>query len=166
MNRHRNRQGGITPPEDAREILGVAANAGDAEIRAAYLRKVKENPPDRAPEQFERIRDAYELLRDPRRRALQMLLGSGSKRSAGVSAAGPSGGETLHRAWPLAGGLEGEVNVDREEILRRFEAWLDRVLAAEESPQGIAAELLASLSAESAATSARANAICIRCGRR
>ena len=43
------------------------------------------------------------------------------------------------------------MNVDREEILRRFEAWLDRVLAAEESPQGIASELLASLSAETAA---------------
>ncbi|MGO8792217.1 MAG: nucleotide exchange factor GrpE [Terriglobia bacterium] len=38
--------------------------------------------------------------------------------------------------------------MEREEILRRFEAWLDRVLAAEEAPQGIAAELLASLSAE------------------
>ena len=43
------------------------------------------------------------------------------------------------------------MSVDREEILRRFEAWLDRVLAAEEPPQGIAAELLASLSAETAA---------------
>jgi molecular chaperone GrpE len=43
------------------------------------------------------------------------------------------------------------VNVDREEILRRFEALLDRVLAAEESPQGGTAELLASLSAETAA---------------
>ena len=74
MNRHSNPQVGITPPKDAREILGVAPNADDAEIRAAYLRKVKENPPDRAPELFERIRDAYELLRDPRRRALQMLL--------------------------------------------------------------------------------------------
>ena len=38
--------------------------------------------------------------------------------------------------------------MDREEILRRFEAWLDGVLAAEEPPQGIAAELLSSLSAE------------------
>ena len=43
------------------------------------------------------------------------------------------------------------MNLDREEILRRFEAWLDGVLAAEEPPQGIAAELLASLSAETAA---------------
>ena len=74
MKRHRNPQGVVTLTEDAREILGVTPNAGDAEIRSAYLRKVKENPPDRAPEQFERIRDAYDLLRDPRRRALQMLL--------------------------------------------------------------------------------------------
>jgi molecular chaperone GrpE len=35
--------------------------------------------------------------------------------------------------------------VDREEILRRFEAWLDRVLAAEEPRLGIEAELLSSL---------------------
>lgn len=74
MNRDSDPQGGATPPKDAREVLGVGPNAGDAEIRAAYLRKVKEHPPDRAPEQFERIRDAYDLLRDPRRRALQMLL--------------------------------------------------------------------------------------------
>jgi hypothetical protein len=38
LNRHRNSQIGVTPPEQAREILGVAPNAGDAEIRAAYLR--------------------------------------------------------------------------------------------------------------------------------
>ena len=74
MKRNRNLQGVFTPPGNAREILGVSANADDAEIRAAYLRKLKENPPDRAPEQFERIRDAYDMLRDPRRRALQMLL--------------------------------------------------------------------------------------------
>jgi molecular chaperone GrpE len=40
--------------------------------------------------------------------------------------------------------------VDREEIVRRFEAWLDNVLSAEEPPQGIAAELLSSLTAETA----------------
>ena len=72
MNRHR--QGVIAAHEDPREILGVAPNAGDEEIRAAYLRKVKENPPDRSPAAFERIRDAYEILRDPRRLALHLLL--------------------------------------------------------------------------------------------
>ena len=58
---------------DANEILGVPANAGEEEIRAAYLSKVKEFPPDRAPAEFERIRDAYDTLRDPRKRARAIL---------------------------------------------------------------------------------------------
>ncbi len=58
------------------EILGVAAKASEEEIRAAYLLKVKEFPPDRAPEEFERIRDAYDALRDPRERARALLLAS------------------------------------------------------------------------------------------
>jgi len=60
--------------ENPLEILGVSAEPSDEEIRAAYLRKVKEYPPDHAPAEFERIRDAYEALRDPRRRALAMML--------------------------------------------------------------------------------------------
>jgi curved DNA-binding protein CbpA len=59
---------------DAREVLGIPVNASEEEIRAAYLRKVKEHPPDRSPEEFERIRDAYETLRDPRRRMRDMVL--------------------------------------------------------------------------------------------
>jgi curved DNA-binding protein CbpA len=58
---------------DASEILGVPANAGEEEIRAAYLSKVKEFPPDRMPAEFERIRDAYDTLRDPRKRARAMF---------------------------------------------------------------------------------------------
>ena len=58
----------------ASEILGVPENASLEDIRAAYLSKVKEFPPDRSPEEFERIRDAYDNLRDPRRRAKAMLL--------------------------------------------------------------------------------------------
>jgi curved DNA-binding protein CbpA len=60
--------------EDPWAVLGLAPEAGDAEIRAAYLARVKEHPPDRSPEQFERIRDAYNLLRDPHRRAQRQLL--------------------------------------------------------------------------------------------
>jgi DnaJ-class molecular chaperone len=57
----------------ASEILGVPVHASSEEIRAAYLEKVKQFPPDRAPEEFEKIRDAYDLLRDPRRRAQAVL---------------------------------------------------------------------------------------------
>lgn len=58
---------------NATQVLGVPENATDEQIRAAYLNKVKEHPPDRSPAEFERVRDAYETLRDPRRRARDML---------------------------------------------------------------------------------------------
>jgi curved DNA-binding protein CbpA len=60
----------------ATDILGVAPNATEEEIRAAYLQKVREHPPETSPEEFERIRDAWETLRDPRRRTKSLLLGA------------------------------------------------------------------------------------------
>ena len=62
-------------------MLGISADADEEQIRAAYIRKVKEHPPDRSPEEFERIRDAYASLRDPRRRMRDRLL----RRSLGAA---------------------------------------------------------------------------------
>jgi curved DNA-binding protein CbpA len=59
---------------DAREVLGVGIHATEEEIRAAYLQKIKDHPPESSPDEFERIRDAWETLRDPRRRARSLLL--------------------------------------------------------------------------------------------
>ena len=59
--------------EDPKNILGVSDEANAEEIRATYLKKVKENPPERSPEEFERIRDAYKILSDSRNRAFNML---------------------------------------------------------------------------------------------
>ena len=39
--------------------------------------------------------------------------------------------------------------MSREEILRRFEQWLDGALAAEEPPRGIDAEILAAIAGDS-----------------
>ena len=64
----------LAPSESPFEVLGVPEEADDEAIRAAYLRRVKECPPDRSPEEFERIRDAYDALKDPRRRSQVMLL--------------------------------------------------------------------------------------------
>jgi curved DNA-binding protein CbpA len=58
---------------DPARVLGVPEGATDDEIRAAYVRRVRECPPERSPEEFERIRDAYETLRDPRRRVRHRL---------------------------------------------------------------------------------------------
>jgi curved DNA-binding protein CbpA len=49
---------------DCPPVLEVEAEAGDEEIRDAYVRKVKRYPPDRSPREFERVRDAYEMPRD------------------------------------------------------------------------------------------------------
>ena len=59
--------------DDPAAILGVSLEASAEEIRQAYLRKIREHPPDRSPVEFEKIRDAYEALRDPRRR-IELLL--------------------------------------------------------------------------------------------
>ncbi|MBI4864191.1 MAG: J domain-containing protein [Candidatus Riflebacteria bacterium] len=58
---------------DPYQVLGVSVQATPEEIRAAYLARVKQHPPDRSPEEFERIRDAYQVLSDPRHRARAML---------------------------------------------------------------------------------------------
>ena len=60
--------------ENPQTIIGVTPDATPEEIRAAYLNKIKEFPPERCPEEFERVRDAYEILSDPRRRTRVMLL--------------------------------------------------------------------------------------------
>ena len=90
----------VLDPAAAAHLLGVALGATDDEIRAAYLRGIRENPPDRAPEAFERVRDAYEALR-------------GGGRLAGLFAGDP--------AAPLV------TLVDEEPPQRRFlgpEPWL------------------------------------------
>jgi len=51
--------------QDPHEILGLESNASESAVRKRYLELVRQHPPDRAPEQFARIRAAYDELRDP-----------------------------------------------------------------------------------------------------
>ena len=50
------------------DILGVSENATDSEIKRAYALKVREYPPEKDPANFQKIRQAYETLIDPRTR--------------------------------------------------------------------------------------------------
>jgi curved DNA-binding protein CbpA len=61
------------PISDPYVVLGLVPGADDEQIRAAYVAKLKQFPPDKAPDEFEQVRDAYELLRDRRRRAQHNL---------------------------------------------------------------------------------------------
>jgi curved DNA-binding protein CbpA len=47
------------------EVLGVTREATTEEVRQAYLKLVREFPPDREPDRFREIHDAYQLLSDP-----------------------------------------------------------------------------------------------------
>jgi len=59
----------------AAALLGVEIHAGLDDLRAAYLKKVQQHPPDRDPELFEQIRDAYEQMRNPDVRAAAVMQG-------------------------------------------------------------------------------------------
>jgi len=60
---------------DPYQILGIEPESSDEEIRAAYLKKIREHPPEGDAEAFERVRDAYAELRDPRERTRKRLFG-------------------------------------------------------------------------------------------
>ena len=60
---------------DPWRVLRLAPAAALDEVRARYVELVKQHPPDRDPEVFERIRDAYRAASDPRWRARQRLFG-------------------------------------------------------------------------------------------
>ena len=50
--------------EDACKVLGVKSDATPDEIKRAYFRLIRQHTPDRDPEEFQKIRRAYETLRD------------------------------------------------------------------------------------------------------
>ena len=57
------------------QILNLAPDATDAEIREAYLRLVRRYPPAQFPEHFSRIASAYAKIDTPEKRMDYQLLG-------------------------------------------------------------------------------------------
>ena len=61
---------------DPYRVLGVSDQAGDEQIRAAYLAAVRECPPERNPARFELVRAAYESIATQRKRIAYELFDS------------------------------------------------------------------------------------------
>jgi molecular chaperone DnaJ len=83
--------------EDLYAILGVSRDATDDEIKTAYRRKAREHHPDAnagdagAEARFKEISLAYEVLRDPERRARYDRYGPDGVFGAGANAQNPFG---------------------------------------------------------------------------
>ena len=60
--------------EDPYAVLGLDSSATAEEVRQAYFRSVRVYTPEAHPEEFKRVRAAYETLRSPLRRAELALL--------------------------------------------------------------------------------------------
>ena len=58
---------------DPYRVLELTPDAGENEIRQRYLELVRAFPPDRAPERFAAIHEAYAALRDPANRLNEQL---------------------------------------------------------------------------------------------
>jgi curved DNA-binding protein CbpA len=87
MNKHRGIRQRTSAAENRSpyEVLGVAAEASDEQIRKIYLERVRQSPPERDPEGFKEIRRAYGVLKDgARRRELDLSL---YKRDSGLGVA-------------------------------------------------------------------------------
>ncbi|MEQ8818935.1 MAG: DnaJ domain-containing protein [Sumerlaeia bacterium] len=69
------------PKAPLHTILGVSESPTHEELRAAYLRRLTEFPPDRQPEAFQRVREAYELMKDPYARFEALLRSADPTRS-------------------------------------------------------------------------------------
>jgi curved DNA-binding protein CbpA len=66
---------------DPYELMGLPADSDDETIRRRYLELVRQFPPERSPEKFAAIRQAYESLRDLDTRLRYRLFEAGKKDS-------------------------------------------------------------------------------------
>ena len=93
--------------EDPYQVLGLQAAATADDVRRTYFRLVRQHTPEAHPEEFKRVRAAYEILRSPLRRAELALL-SFDETAAEVD-------------LELVGSATGGANVDAVSVLLAVE---------------------------------------------
>lgn len=137
----------MSTKRDYYEILGVAKNATDAELKKAYRRLAMKYHPDRNPddkkaeEQFKEAKEAYDVLSDERKRSAYDQFGhAGVEQSfGGGQQAGAAGFGDIFES--VFGDIFGGGGRGGERVFRGSDLRFDLELSLEEAVNGTATKI-------------------------